>query len=92
MTPQTSRRWRARVDSLERLAQIGMTDEGACCHLALTDEDRAGRDLVSGWMRDCGLQVHIDPIGNIFGVRPGRENLAAVMTGSHVIPSAPGAL
>ena len=85
MTPQGLRVDGERlIDSLERLAQIGMTDEGACCRLALTDEDRAGRDLVSGWMRDCGLQVHIDPIGNIFGVRPGRENLAAVMTGSHI--------
>lgn len=72
------------LDSLGRLAQIGMTGEGACCRLALTDEDRAGRDLVTGWMRESGLQVHIDPIGNIFGVRPGRENLAAVMTGSHI--------
>ena len=72
------------LESLERLARVGMTEDGACCRLALTDEDRIGRDLVSGWMREAGLQVHIDPIGNIFGVRPGRENVAAVMTGSHI--------
>ena len=72
------------LESLERLAQIGMTAEGACCRLALTDEDREGRGLVAHWMREAGLKVHIDPIGNIFGVRPGRENAAAVMTGSHI--------
>ena len=72
------------LDSLERLARTGLNDDGACCRLALTDEDRAGRDLVTGWMREAGLQVHIDPIGHIFGVRTGRENADAVMTGSHI--------
>ena len=55
------------LESLEQLAQIGMTEDGACCRLALTDEDRDGRDLVTAWMRGAGLEVHIDPIGNIFG-------------------------
>lgn len=72
------------LESLERLALVGSTEDGACCRLALTDEDRDGRDLVTGWMREAGLQVHVDPIGNIFGVRPGREDVAAVMTGSHI--------
>ena len=72
------------LESLEQLAQIGMTEDGACCRLALTDEDRDGRDLVTAWMRGAGLEVHIDPIGNIFGVRAGRENVGAVMTGSHI--------
>ena len=31
---------------LAELAAIGATGEGGCCRLALTDEDRAGRDLV----------------------------------------------
>ncbi len=42
---------------LERLAGIGAIDGGGCCRLALTDEDRAGRDLVVGWMRELGLEV-----------------------------------
>ena len=33
----------------------------------LTDDDRAGRDLVVGWMRDLGLAVTIDA-----GAGPGR--------------------
>ena len=35
------------LESLERLAMLGMTEDGACCRLALTDEDRDGRDLVT---------------------------------------------
>ena len=70
---------------LEALARVGRTEQGACCRLALSDADREGRDLVVGWMRELGLEVRIDPIGNVFGVRAGRDNaLAPVMTGSHI--------
>jgi N-carbamoyl-L-amino-acid hydrolase len=69
---------------LERLAEIGAIDDGGCCRLALSDEDRAGRDLVVGWMRELGLEVAIDPIGNVFGLRRGTEDVAPVMTGSHI--------
>lgn len=69
---------------LAELAAVGSTGDGGGCRLALTDEDRAGRDLVSGWMREAGLEVRVDPIGNIFGYRAGTENIAPVMTGSHI--------
>jgi beta-ureidopropionase / N-carbamoyl-L-amino-acid hydrolase len=69
---------------LAELAAIGATAEGGCCRLALTDEDRAGRDRVCGWMRELGLQVQVDPIGNIFGLRAGTDDVAPVMTGSHI--------
>ena len=69
---------------LDELAKIGATADGSCCRLALTDEDRAGRDLVVRWMRELGLEVRIDPIGNIFGRRAGSEDIEPVMTGSHI--------
>lgn len=69
---------------LDTLAAIGRTAEGACCRLALSDEDRAGRDLVVQWMRELGLAVQVDGIGNIFGRRAGSEGGAPVMTGSHI--------
>jgi N-carbamoyl-L-amino-acid hydrolase len=72
------------VARLNRLAEIGRTEDGSCCRLALTDEDHAGRDLVSGWMRELGLEVRVDGIGNIFGLRLGTEDTAPVMTGSHI--------
>ncbi len=73
------------MQRLQALAAVGQTADGSCCRVALTDEDRAGRDLVVQWMTDLGLQVSVDPIGNIFGYRPGqREDLAPVMTGSHI--------
>jgi len=67
------------------LAQIGATEKGGNCRLALTDLDRQGRDLVTGWMRDAGLDISVDQVGNIFGRRPGRNPaLPSVCTGSHI--------
>jgi N-carbamoyl-L-amino-acid hydrolase len=72
------------LEQLNTLAEIGMTPEGACCRLALSDEDRLGRDLLITWMKALKLEVSIDPIGNIFGWRAGLEDLSPVMTGSHI--------
>ena len=72
------------LETLDELAAIGAIDGGGCARLALTDEDKAGRDLVVGWMRELGLDVRVDAIGNVIGLRAGRENLAPVMTGSHI--------
>lgn len=69
---------------LDELAAIGATADGSCCRLALTDEDKAGRDLVVRRMRELGLAVHVDAIGNIFGLRRGAEDVEPVMTGSHI--------
>ncbi|WP_373380034.1 M20 family metallo-hydrolase [Cupriavidus nantongensis] len=66
------------------LGEVGAIDGGGVCRLALTDEDRAGRDLVVSWMRELGLSVSIDGIGNVVGVRAGQEDLPPVMTGSHI--------
>ena len=72
------------LEQLNTLADIGMTPEGACCRLALSDEDRLGRDLLITWMKALKLEVSVDPIGNIFGWRAGLEDLPPVMTGSHI--------
>jgi N-carbamoyl-L-amino-acid hydrolase len=72
-------------DALMELAQIGATAKGGVCRLALTDLDRQGRDLVTGWARKEGMTVTVDQIGNIFMRRPGRDNsLPPVVTGSHI--------
>ena len=70
-----------RLDTFNR---IGALAGGGNCRLALSDEDRAGRDLLVRWMHDLGLAVTVDAIGNIIGVRAGRESAPAVMFGSHV--------
>lgn len=72
-------------DSLMELAQIGATEKGGVCRLALTDLDREGRDLFRRWCEEAGCTVSVDKVGNIFARRPGANNdLAPVMTGSHL--------
>ena len=38
----------------------------------LTALDGQGRDLVTGWMRDAGMRVRVDQLGNIFARRAAR--------------------
>jgi len=70
---------------LAELAAIGAIEgtEGSS-RLALTDDDKLGRDLVVTWMRDLGLQVSVDAIGNAVGVMPGQVDGPPVMCGSHI--------
>ncbi|QQR91264.1 MAG: M20 family metallo-hydrolase [Myxococcales bacterium] len=69
---------------IDELGQIGAIDGGGVCRLALSDEDKAGRDYVVGLMKSLGLEVKIDRIGNVLGLREGQEDLPPVMTGSHI--------
>lgn len=75
---------------IHALAEVGAIDGGGVCRLALSDEDRAGRDLVVSWMKELGLSVTVDRIGNVVGIRPGREDGPPVMTGSHIDTVATG--
>lgn len=68
---------------LDELATIGPIDGGGSCRLALTDADRDGRDLVMTWMKDLGLDISIDGVGNIVGTWNVGTGLP-VMTGSHI--------
>src|SRR5438132_2870376 len=70
--------------SMDDLGRIGETPRGGLTRLALTDDDRRGRDWMVAHMREAGLRVTVDQMGNIFGQRPGAEALPPVMMGSHV--------
>jgi len=70
--------------TIEELGRVGATARGGLTRLALSDEDKQGRDLMIDWMRQAGLRVTVDQMGNIFGERPGAPGHAPVMMGSHV--------
>lgn len=68
---------------LRELAATSPIDGGGCSRLALTDDDRRGRDLVVAWMEELGLEVTVDGVGNVVGTwRVGEGD--PVMTGSHI--------
>ncbi|AZE53913.1 N-carbamoyl-L-amino acid hydrolase [Pseudomonas synxantha] len=71
--------------SLMAMAEIGATARGGSCRLALSAEDKAGRELFSHWCKAAGLTLSVDAIGNLFARRAGTDNNAApVMIGSHL--------
>lgn len=72
-------------DSIMAMAEIGPGQHGGSCRLALTDEDREGRDLFVEWCREIGCSIEIDDMGNIFARRAGRnDELAPIVAGSHL--------
>ncbi len=79
------RLWR-RLEALGEIGTVlGPNGERGNARLALTDADREGRDLVLGWMRDLGLAITIDAVGNVIATRSGTDPTArAVMIGSHI--------
>jgi N-carbamoyl-L-amino-acid hydrolase len=82
------------VDRLMQLGSVGAIDGGGVCRLALTDEDRAARDLVVDWMRDLAMEIRVDAIGNVVATWSGSVTPegggmrgsapAPVMCGSHI--------
>lgn len=82
--------------NLMRLKEIGGYDDAATGlrgvrRLALTDEDAEARRLVVSWMREVGLDVRVDRIGNVTGRRSGAEDsLPCVLLGSHIDTVATG--
>jgi N-carbamoyl-L-amino-acid hydrolase len=76
-----ARLWKSLMD----LASIGATPLGGVRRITLTDLDRQGRDRVVEWFKAAGLEVRVDPIGNIFGRRAGRDAARPpVVAGSHI--------
>ena len=53
------------------MAKIGPGTEGGSRRLALTDEDKEGRDLFIKWCEQAGCAITIDDLGNIFARRDG---------------------
>jgi N-carbamoyl-L-amino-acid hydrolase len=70
--------------TLEALSAFGRNPEGGVTRLGFSEADMAAREYVMGLMRQAGLQVRVDPAGNIFGRRDGTERLPVLLTGSHI--------
>ncbi|WP_144138184.1 Zn-dependent hydrolase [Paraburkholderia sp. BCC1884] len=71
--------------SLMEMAQVGATARGGVRRLALTQEDRRGRELFADWCRQAGMTLQTDEVGNLFARREGADaNAKPVLIGSHL--------
>jgi len=66
------------VRVLQRLDELYAIGGGT--RLAYTPEEDAAHELAAGWMREAGLEVVRDDVGNLFG----RRGAARVWGGSHL--------
>jgi beta-ureidopropionase / N-carbamoyl-L-amino-acid hydrolase len=70
---------------LNAMSRIGIGDHGSVTRLVFSIKELRSRQFLIHLMRQAGLQIHIDRIGNIFGRLNGANPKApAVLAGSHL--------
>jgi allantoate deiminase len=69
---------------LDELYAIGAEPGGGCYRPLYSEPWAAACDLVQQWMKDAGLAVRRDAVGNLWGRIEGTAGGKAVVTGSHI--------
>ena len=70
---------------LKELSRFGANPDGGVSRVGFSDFDVEGRTWIIPVMRAAGLEVAIDPVGNIIGKRPGADpGLLPLLFGSHI--------
>lgn len=76
------------LQQIRELGAIGHDPaQGGRTRIALTDDEKAGRDRLVHWMRELDLEVRVDHVGNIFGILPAASvegHARPLMMGSHI--------
>jgi N-carbamoyl-L-amino-acid hydrolase len=72
-------------DTIHETAKFGATPKGGVRRLTLAPEDKQVRDWFREACEAAGLEVHVDVLGTMFGLRKGRDmSKAPVGLGSHL--------
>ncbi|MGG1677109.1 Zn-dependent hydrolase [Neobacillus sp. NRS-1170] len=70
---------------LQLLSEVGKTESGGVTRLSFTQEEREAKNLVASFMKEAGLEVREDEVGNLIGRKEGlNPDAPVVLTGSHV--------
>ena len=71
--------------TIHETAQFGATPKGGVRRLTLGPEDKQVRDWYRKACEEAGLEVHVDALGSMFGLRMGRDmSKPPVGLGSHL--------
>ncbi len=79
LRPDKERLW----SRIHELAELTDPDSAGWTRRVFSPPYKAARGHVHRQMRDAGLEVHVDPAGNIVGRLPGRRQGPPLVTGSH---------
>ncbi|RKD73420.1 allantoate deiminase [Sinobaca qinghaiensis] len=72
-------------DGLMSFRRLGRDHKGGITRLALSPEDMKARGRLLEYMKDAGLEVRVDEVGNIIGRLEGKvPDAPAVIAGSHI--------
>src|SRR3981189_489861 len=72
-------------DTIHKTAKFGATPKGGVRRLTLGPEDKQVRDWFRDACEDAGLEVHVDTLGSMFGLRKGRDmSKPPIGLGSHL--------
>jgi allantoate deiminase len=70
---------------IQALSEIGATPEHGATRIGYSPDDRTAKELLKTWMREAGLLVREDAVGNVFGTYSGSQpELPLVLSGSHI--------
>src|ERR671919_1586053 len=83
--PRVAINKRRLLRDLNAVSRIGIGDHGSVTRLVFSIKELRSRQLLIHLMRQAGLKIQIDAIGNIFGRFEGSDSKApAVLVGSHL--------
>jgi N-carbamoyl-L-amino-acid hydrolase len=72
-------------DTIHETAKFGATHKGGVRRLTLSAEDKQVRDWFRKACEDASLEVHVDALGSMFGLRKGRDmSRPPIGLGSHL--------
>jgi len=72
-------------DAIHETAKFGATPKGGVRRLTLSAEDKQVRDWFRKACEEAGLEVHVDALGSMFGLRRGRDmSKPPIGLGSHL--------
>lgn len=69
---------------LDVVSKFGALQGGGITRLAFSNEEKEARAYVTTLMKELGMSISVDAIGNIRGRLAGEQNLPAVTVGSHL--------
>src|SRR2546428_11885887 len=69
---------------LDDLAQRGALAQGGIYRALYTPAWSSAMELVAGWLKEAGLFVRRDAVGNVWGRIEGSRGGRAIVTGSHI--------
>lgn len=72
-------------EEIEHLRGISDPSDGGITRIGFTEKYRLGVEYIAKRMREIGLTVREDQVGNIYGVLPGSNpDLPSIISGSHL--------